>query len=611
LQATVLLLCDTRQFIYALNANCKRKLVRKMRSLYLSLLMILCPIATVAAAADSMHEVRIEFGQRVKMRDGVELSADLYRPAEEGKYPVILVRTPYNKGSEFKNSVYSTEGHYFGSHGYVYVAMDVRGRGDSDGIYTPQRNEGHDGYDSIEWAAQQPWSTGKVGTLGASYVGYDQWLAAVNQPPHLTTMVVLTTPPDPFIETPTGLQSPTYLSLYYFVSGHVLQNLSTVDWNKLYYHLPLNTMDEAGGRRVQYWKDIIDHPGISDWWDPLIYQTKFNKVNVPVLNVSGWYDDEQAGATMNYIGMITKGPADLQKSHKLLMGPWPHAVNSSTKLGAIDFGPTGVIDLSGYELRWFDHWLKGAETGIMQEPPVRMFLMGANKWLDEPSWPLSGTKQTKFYLSSNGRANSLFGNGKLALSPATQSQPDVFSYDPKDPVPYIMDETFAQLGGPDDYRPVERRDDILVFTADPFTEDTTICGPVTMQLSASSSAKDTDFTGKLLDVWPDGFAQRLSDGLVRARFRTGGDKQELLNPGQIYTYQVDLWNTCQLFKKGHSVRVEVSSSAFPKYDRNQNTGEPLGKTSNTAVAKQTIYHDQAHPSFITLPIIAGDISSQK
>lgn len=568
------------------------------------LVLLLTPRCLPAQKPSPTFEVHIDFGQQATMRDGVKLSVDVYRPTIEGKFPVILVRTPYNKGSQFKNSVYSTEGQYFASHGYVYAAMDVRGRGDSDGTYVPQRNEGRDGWDSIEWAAQQPWSTGKVGTLGASYVGYDQWLAAVNQPPHLSAMVVLTTPPDPFVETPTGLQSPTYLSLYYFVSGHVLQNLATVDWDKLYLHLPLYTMDEAGGRRVQYWKDMIDHPGISDWWDPLMYQGKFSRVNVPVLNVSGWYDDEQAGATMNYIGMTTEGPAKVRQSQKLLMGPWPHAVNSSSRLGPIDFGAGSVIDLSGYELRWFDFWLKGLDNGIMAEPPVRIFVMGENKWHDAASWPVPGTNLTRFYLSSDGRANSLHGDGRLVSEPPKEIHPDSFDYDPADPAPYLMEPTFAQLGGPDDYRPVELRNDILVFTAAPFANDTKICGPVTMELYASSSAKDTDFTGKLLDVWPNGFAQRLSDGIVRARFRNGGDKQELITPGKIYSYKMDLWNTCQEFQKGHSVRVEVSSSAFPKYDRNQNTGEALGKTANMVTAKQTIYHDPQHPSSVTLPIVS-------
>jgi putative CocE/NonD family hydrolase len=574
-------------------------------ALFLSTVLLCCVSFRAQAAQPESkpeYQVKIDFNQRVKMRDGVELSVDIYRPESSGRFPVILARTPYNKGSEFKNQVYLTEGRYFAARGYVYVAMDVRGRGDSDGKYTPQRNEGLDGYDSIEWCAKQPWSTGKVGTIGASYLGYDQWLAAVHQPPHLATMVVLTTPPDPFVESPTGLQSPTYISLYHFVSGHVLQNMNSVDWNSVYLHLPIYTMDDAVGHHIPYWRDVVDHPGISDWWDPLIYQNKFARVNVPVMDVSGWYDDEQAGATMNYIGMTKEGPESFRHSQKLLMGPWPHAVNSSSKLGPIDFGPTGVIDLSGYELRWFDAWLKGADDGITKEKPVRIFLMGENKWVDEDDWPIPGTKMTKYFLHSKGSANSFYGNGTLSTETGGAEKPDHYSYDPLNPVPMIMDPTFAQLGGPDDYRPVERRDDVLVFTAEPFSKDVNVCGPVRVQLFASTSAKDTDFTGKVLDVWPNGFAQRLSDGIVRARYRNGGDKPSLVTPGQIYSYDIDLWNTCQQFKKGHSIRLEVSSSTFPKYDRNQNTGEALGKTSNTVVAQQTIYHDDQHPSYILIPI---------
>jgi putative CocE/NonD family hydrolase len=584
----------------------KRLRMTMRRWLLLSISLCCCPNLFAQAGtpgSKAEFQVRIDFNQRVKMSDGVELSADVYRPEAEGRFPVILVRTPYNKGSEFKNQVYLTEGRYFVARGYVYVAMDVRGRGDSDGKFTPQRNEGKDGYESVEWCAQQPWSTGKTGTLGASYLGYDQWLAAVHQPPHLTTMIVHTTPPDPFVENPTGLQSPAYLSLYHFTTGHVLQNLAAVDWNKTYLHLPIYTMDEAAGLRIQYWKDIIDHAGINSWWDPLIYQSKFNLVNVPVMNVSGWYDDEQAGATMNYIGMTTEGPQALRQSQKLLMGPWPHAVNTRTKLGQIEFGPTAVIDLLGYELRWYDYWLKGIDTGITKEKPVRIFLMGQNQWVDEEAWPIPGTKNIRYFLHSKGKANSLYGDGILSDAEASEEKEDAYAYDPADPVPMIMDETFAQLGGPDDYRSIERRDDVLVFSAAPFLQDKTVCGAVRMQLSASSSAKDTDFTAKLLDVWPNGFAQRLSDGIVRARYRDGGDKPSLIIAGQIYSYDIDLWNTCQVFKAGHSLRVEVSSSTFPKYDRNQNTGEALGKTIDIVVAHQKIYHDKQHPSYITIPIV--------
>jgi len=536
------------------------------------------------------------------MRDGIELSADIYRPDTGGRFPVILARTPYNKSTERGNHL--GLGRYFASRGYVYVAMDVRGRGDSDGVFVPYRNEGPDGYDSIEWCAKQPWSNGKVGTIGASYLGLDQWLAALQQPPHLTTMIVLVTPPDPFVEAPTGLQSPAYMSWYNLLLGHTLHNLAAVDWNTVYFHLPLSTMDEAAGFHAPYWQEILDHPGINSWWEPLIYQNKYDRVHVPILHVSGWYDDEQAGAVMNYIGMRNSGPTEsVRKSQKLLMGPWPHAVNTTRKLGTIDFGPAALIDLDGYELRWFDHWLKDADDGLMAEPPVRIFLMGRNQWQDQQDWPLPGTLYVKYYLESQGRANSVFGNGALLQRPAESEPPDHYSYDPLNPVPFIMESTYAQLGGPDDYRPVERRDDVLVYSSEILDAPRVICGPIRAHLTASSSAVDTDFMVKLLDVWPDGFAQRLTDGMVRGRYREGGDKPSLLAPGKVYSFDIDAWNTCQEFASGHRIRVEVTSSAFPKYDRNQNTGGPLGKTTDVDLAQQTIYHDSARPSYVVLPIV--------
>jgi hypothetical protein len=285
------------------------------------------------------------------------------------------------------------------------------------------------------------------------------------------------------------------------------------------------------------------------------------------------------------------------------MGPWPHAVNSTTKLGDVDFGPTAVIDLNGYFLRWFDYWLKGKDTGIMSEPPVRIFVMGENKWMDENEWPIARTQWTKYYIHSRGRANSLFGEGTLSTTLPASEPADSYISDPNRPVTFITEPSFAQIGSTDDYRPVERRDDVLVYTSEPLAEGSTVCGPIKVQLYASSSAKDTDFMAMLLDVWPDGYAQRLIDGMVRARFRDGMDKPSLIEPGKIYAYSLDLWNTCQTFKKGHKIRIQIASSAFPKYDRNPQTGEDLGKTIKLQTAEQKIYHDKAHPSHVILPLV--------
>lgn len=572
-----------------------------MRQIRFILIFVLTMVFIGSSHAEEVYSVKIEFNKRIKMRDGIELSADIYRPDSEGKFPVILSRTPYNKNGQRALEF----GRYFASHGYIYIEMDVRGRGDSDGIFIPYINDGLDGYDSIEWCATQEWSSGKVGTIGGSYLSKIQWLTAILQPPHLTTMIVMVTPSDPFVEFPTGLPIPISISWYHAIAGRVMQNMEAVDWAKIHYHLPLYRMDEAAGRLNPRWKELIEHSKLDEWWEPLRYQNKFDKVRVPILHISGWYDDEQIGTPLNFIGMTTEGATEeIKRNQKLLMGPWPHGLlRAKTKLGEIDFGPSSLIDFKAYFLKWFDYWLKNIDNGIMKEKPVKLFLMGDNIWIEEDSYPLPNTKWTKYYLHSKGKANSLYGDGKLIREEPKNEPFDAYTYDPNNPVPFITEPSFAQIGGPDDYRPVERRDDVLVYSTDPLNEDLIACGPIKMILYASSSAPDTDFTAKLLDVWENGFTQRLTDGMVRARFRQGMDKPSLIIPNRIYSYEIDLWNTCQTFKKNHQIRIEVSSSAFPKYDRNPNTGEELGKTTQLQTANQKIYHSATYPSHIILPII--------
>ena len=575
-------------------------LILTLASDCLSQQQVLWQSSSTAKSSQPTQTVKIDFNQRVGMRDAVELSADVYRPAASGRFPVILSRTPYNKNGGSTLTI----ARYFAARGYVYVAMDVRGRGDSDGKFVPYTNDGRDGYDAIEWCAKQPWSTGKVGTIGGSYNGRIQWLTALEQPPHLAAMVAMVTPSDPFVEWPTGVPLPMDISWYHFTAGRVLQNLEAVDWSKVHQHLPLETMDEASGRANQHWKEMFDHARLDEWWEPLRYQNKFERVKAPVLHISGWYDDEQVGTPLNFIGMVNKGATpEIRRQQKLLMGPWPHAINSTSKLGDVDFGPTAMIDLNGYWLRWFDYWLKDIDNGIMSEPSVRIFVMGENRWTDEKEWPIARTQWVKYYLHSQGRANSLFGDGTLSTVEPGGEPADKYAYDPARAVPFITSPSFAQIGGPDDYRSIERRDDVLIYTSEPAEEDVQICGPIRARVHAASSARDTDFMAKLIDVWPDGFAQRLTDGMVRTRFRDGMERPTLIEPGRIYSYDVDLWNTCNVFKKGHRIRIEIASSAFPKYDRNPNTGEALGKTTRVEVARQTIYHDREHPSHVVLPIV--------
>ena len=548
------------------------------------------------------REVRILFNQRVPMRDGVTLSADVYLPAgETSKRPVVLSRTPYLKA----DMVVVERAQQFVKRGYVYVAMDVRGRGDSDGeLFNPYFHEGRDGYDSIEWCADQAWSDGNVGTYGGSYLGTIQWLAALEQPPHLRSMVVMVPPSDPFVETPTGVPSPIQLCWLHYVSGRVTQPMEAVDWDAVYWHLPLLTMDEQAGRVNPRWRNDFEHALLDDYWKPLCYQQRFKELNVPTLHISGWYDDEQIGTPLNYIGMSTYGATPETRAHqRLLMGPWGHNVNSSSKVGDLDFGPSAVIPIYDEVCGWFDRFLRG-EQPDRQESPVRIFVMGENTWRDEHEWPLARTQWTPFYLRSGGRANSRFGDGRLTReTPGADESADEYTYDPGNPTPFVTDATSSQIGGPDDYASIQRRDDVLVYQTEPLTKAIEVTGPVRVDLYASSSARDTDFMAMLIDIWPNGFRQRLCDGMVRARFRDGMDRPSLIEPGTIYRYSIDCWNTSQVFLAGHRICVQIASSAFPKFDRNLNTGEPLGQTREFVSAEQRIYHDAGHPSAVLLPVI--------
>jgi putative CocE/NonD family hydrolase len=551
---------------------------------------------------EEKHEVRIDFGVRVAMRDGVELSTDIYHPVETQtgtRFPAILVRTPYNKAS-VKNV---ETARWFAEHGFVYVFMDVRGRGDSDGEFFPYRNEAKDGYDSIEWCAAQPWCDGKIGTAGGSYLGHSQWLTALLRPPHLACMIARVSPSDPFVEWPTGTHGPIHLCWLHLTSGRLNQVMEAVDWEKVYTHLPLESMDVQAGRVSAIWREELRHTRLDEFWEPLRYQNQLHKVEVPVLHISGWYDDEQIGTPLNFQGMTSQAASQhARQNQKLLMGPWGHALNTTSKLGEVEFGPQALIDLRGVELSWMQRWLKGFQPAE-KESPVRIFIMGENCWRDEQEWPLARTLWTHYFLHSQGGANSRFGDGWLSTQPAGEEKPDHFRYDPARPVPFLTEPTSSQIGGPDDYAAVERRDDILVYVTPPLDADIEVTGPVKLELFAASSAVDTDFTAKLVDVHPSGFVQRLCDGIVRARFRDSLENPSLIEPGQIYRFDIDLWNTCQVFFKGHRIGLEVSSSAFPKFERNLNTGEDLATGTRMLAADQTVYHDTAHPSALVLPII--------
>lgn len=536
---------------------------------------------------------RISYDVRVPMRDGVELATDIWRPATDEPVHVVLGRTPYNKNNERA----ARFGKLFAGHGFAFAMQDVRGRGDSDGVFAPYVNDARDGCDTIAWLAEQHWCSGKVATVGGSYGGLIQWLTALHRPPALAAMIAMVSPSDPYVEFPTGTSGPMMLSWHRLTAGRVVQHVADVDWAAVYEHLPLLTMDEAAGFTSEHWRSAQAHPTLDEYWEPKRYQHRLAELDLPVLHVSGWYDDEQIGTPLNYAGMVAGGA----RGQQLLMGPWGHAVNTTAKLGEVDFGPHALIDLEAYWLRWLDAQLDGEPWG---DEPVRLFVMGVNEWRDVSAWPPPGMELRPLHLRSGGAANSRLGDGRLTWEPPGDDEPDDrYDYSPERPVPFITGITSAQLGGPDDYSAVELRGDVLVYTSEPLTEPLELIGPIRMRLHATSSAPDTDFVARLLDVHPSGFAQRLIDGMVRARFRDGFDAERLIEPGRAYAYDIDLWNTAHVVKAGHRLRVEVTSSAFPKYDRNLNTGEPLATATRMELAHQVVHHDTARPSHLLLPVV--------
>lgn len=544
----------------------------------------------------------------IPTRDGVKLAADIQRPDAPGKFPVILGRTPYGRYS--KEAFARAE--YFAQRGYVYVNQDVRGRFDSEGDFEVLVNEGRDGYDTIEWLARQPWSDGNIGTFGGSYESWDQWLAAEQQPPHLRTMIVQSTPPDIFLTAWwRGAFEMNTIFWCVLLDGRVNQELSVYSDPQIMLHLPVVTMDEALGRRLEKtFRLWIEHNIFDDFWKRQSYQAEISRVTVPVLHVDGWNDLRDVSATLqNYNTMVRQGGSDAaRKNQRVIIGPWAHGNYDHQKIGPIDFGPDAVIDRKALYLKWYDCYLENKHCDQVQaQAPVRIFTMGENRWRDEQEWPPRRARVMPYYFHSQGHANTSSGDGRLTLtSPATEPA-DRYTYDPHDANTLDMgeDDAFTQ-----DQRKPEAKNDMLVFTSDVLEAPVEVSGPIQVKLWAASSAPDTDWVARLVDVHPDGYAQRLVDTIVSARYhgesaypRSQSDFS-LLSPGVIREYTLDLWDISNLFQKGHRIRVEIASAYLPIFARNLNTGENNLTATEMQPAQQTIYHDSAHPSRILLPIVS-------
>jgi putative CocE/NonD family hydrolase len=533
------------------------------------------------------------------MRDGVHLAANVYLPVDRGRFPVILERTPYNKGSEISPNYEALV-----EHGYAVVVEDVRGRYESEGTFDPLRQESADGDDTLNWIARQPWSDGKIGMTGGSYRGIVQWKAALLRNPHLKAIFPVVSGDDDYRDrfySPGGAmkigQRLEWMAENLKVPGY------RPDFNRYVLHLPLATADVAAtGQTSRMFRDAVAHPSFDGFWRDISTREQIAKVNVPVFSVGGWYD--------NFVESDLDAFAALHKTsglNRVLIGPWPH--NMSVPLPEGHFGSQTGAPIRRYQIEWFDQWLMGKDSELLSEPPVKLFVMGANEWRDLHEWPPAEARPRRFFLDSAGQANTGAGDGSLAdRSPARPAQ-DRYTFDPRDPVPThggaVCCNPKVFPWGPMDQRSIEQRRDVLVYTTAPLKQDVEVIGPVQVVLWVSTSARDTDFTAKLVDVAPDGYARNLTDGILRMRYRNSLSKPEPLNPGEVYKVTVNAGVTANLFQKGHRIRVEVSSSNFPRFDRNPNTGAPIAQETKLLKASQTIFHDRERPSQLVLMVMPG------
>jgi uncharacterized protein len=563
-----------------------------------------------SAAPAGEYAVVVQTGVRVKMRDGVSLVADIYRPKAQGKFPVLLTRTPYNRRDAYT-------GVYLATRGYVAIFQDTRGRFDSEGEFYPFKNEMNDGYDTIEWAAGLDYANGDVGMFGASYVGATQMLAAIAKPPHLKAIF-------PYITASEYYDGWTYQNgalMQWFASSWtsglaedtVRRKTSgqarPKDWVT---QLPVEDYrliaTPAAADVAPYYRDWVEHERDDEYWQRWKISEHYKELDIKALHSGGWHDIFLKGSIKNFVEMRKSAASPAARAgQRLLIGPWAHAATSPEgKIGDVVFGRNAVLDFNGTIVKWFDYALKGVNNEFAGDAPVRIFVMGDNVWRDEKEFPLARTAYTKYFLHSNQAANSINGDGELNTRAQGKEKPDSFEYDPQNPVPTLGGRLCcgnAIAPGPFDQRANESRQDVLVFSTPPLERDIEVTGYITLELYAASSATDTDFTALIADVDANGYARFLTDGIVRARYRNSTQRAEPIEPGKVYKYTIDLWATSNVFKAGHRIRVYVSSSNFPRFNRNLNTGEATLKASRMVKARQTIYHDAEHPSAIILPVI--------
>jgi hypothetical protein len=579
-----------------------------MRSLFTMLLYA----SPLAAQIDTTIGV-IDRNVAVRMRDGVVLRADLWRPARDGRFPTLVYRTPYNKAPVF--ATYSLFRRAV-ERGYAVVAQDVRGRYASDGEYLPYQQEGQDGFDTIEWAAAEPWSDGRIGTVGLSYPGAVQWLAAIEQPPHLLAMVpamTFATPEHfwysggvwdnswitwvwtniaPDLRRRRNLPGPT--------TGAEARETWRTDGRAMQRMLPLGKMPAFRGVADWYY-EWMSHPAYDPWWDWADLTDKYDRVTAAVLNLSGWHDEAYgpAGATTNFAGLVRARGGDARTARtQLIVGPWNHGISpmSRSRIGDRDMGPAAALDYDELVLRWMDRWVKGLENGVDREPPVRVYAMGANAWRTGDAWPLPGGREVSLYLGGTASPGVA---GSLSWSPPAGGGAAVFVSDPADPVT----DPYAEQPGPHDYRALGDRADVLVFETAPLDRDVEVVGPIEAELFLSTDRPDTDLWVKLLDVAPDGTAFNLmSPGLdvLRASHRNGTPTRDLLEHGTVYRLRLPNLLTGNWWPRGHRLRIAIMASFMPHMSRNLHSGLLEMVSDQPVRARVTIHHGASHPSRLTL-----------
>jgi putative CocE/NonD family hydrolase len=576
------------------------------------------------------YSTRLDREVVMEMRDGVKLRADIYRPGDRQKHPAILIRTPY--GKRFNSWLHNSFLHFVDStrNGYVVVIQDVRGRFASEGRWGGSdifQHEGKDGYDSVEWIAAQTWCDGNVGMAGISALAGLQWVTAMENPPHLKAIapgcgglanigvgmqpgrgsgvtspaVLLSSIPGNALEVAARLEKQ---------GEDVSEMRRQINWVQSNPDLALNylPLKELPLLQFEYVRQTWERMTRPVPQAEQCGKERYEEVKVPCLHMVGWYDTLEWAVIESYVNMRKRaGSAIARKGQYLLVGPWWHTAWGDF-LGALNFGPSAGAQramIHEHNIAFYDRYLRGLEIKI---PPVRYFLMGRNRWQESDEWPLPQTSWQRFYLHSRGRANTASGDGSLSRDVSLSEKPDTFSYDPLNPVPTVGGRFFGLglVSGPLDQYQVEKRPDVLCYTTPELKEDLEVTGPVAAHLFASTSAVDTDFTARLVDVHPDGAAYNLVEGIKRARTLKSADNSEVIKPDRVYEFVIAMGETSQLFRRGHRIRLEVSSSNFPVYDRNMNTGHSVGEDATGVIARQAIYHQPEYASYLDLPIISGN-----